>query len=68
MLNSLFKKYQGTGYSQNKAGKGSFEGLAKKHATMNEAEFFKLLKEHGVEPPMLTKAEFTAIMKKYNLK
>lgn len=68
LLNNLFKKYQGTGYSQNKQVKGSFEALAKKHVTMNEAEFFRLLKEHGVEPSMLSKSEFSAIMKKYNLK
>jgi hypothetical protein len=65
-LKLLFKRYSGTGYSHSKNIRESFETLQQRSNMMIEAEFYKLLKEHGVTPGMLSKDEFHQLMKLYN--
>ena len=68
LLRILFKKYMGKAYTAKLPKKSTFDQLAVKNSLIQEAEFFKMLKDHGVIAPMLTTQEFSTLMKLYNQK
>ena len=61
----FFQKYSGTGFSMKKGGKSDFDWLAERKNKINEAEFIKLMREHGVIPKLLSKEDLKTVMKSY---
>jgi hypothetical protein len=63
-LKLLFKKYSSSGYIRNLKS-GTFEGIAERKASLAGPEYFKLLKEQGVGPAMLSFEEFDGLLKAF---
>ena len=64
LLRFLFDKYSNTGYVNNNI--KNFEDITKRKSVMHLAEFYKMLKDHGISSRIIKKNDLTNLMRSMN--
>lgn len=64
LLRYLFDKYSNTGYASNNI--KNFEDMTKRKSVIHLAEFYKMLKDHGITSRIIKKNDLSNIMRSLN--